>query len=275
MEIHGKERGSGAAGRGKARGANARQRALLLFGCAALALQALAPGVGRAFADEGAGNGSGAVDAGFAEVLRRFADSPRFGCGYVKTHMSSHTWPGEERVGKYSARSGWTLLSVDGETPTEEQAEEYRKHPFTRSNRLLRGIDLAKLLSPQQARLVEETRETLTYESRPGPGQGWEFQYADDMVSRIVIDKRALRPLHLTTTNEESLSYMTGVRIHDYRYDLAFEVDEARGIVLPLREKREAGGRAFLVKRIEFGNSASYADFDCSEADRGASAETG
>ena len=241
------------------------RRRMLLLGCIVLWCCMMPASATAQEASESA------PDARFADILHRFAHSPQFGCDYRQTTKSSHVWPDEERVGTYSSSDGWRLLSVDGQEPTAEQSEEYRSHWRAMSNRPLRGIDLAKLVSAKHAKLVEETPDTLTYETRPGAGQDWEFQHGDAVVSHVVFDTRTLHPLRLTTTNVDSLSVMVGVRLHDYRYDLTFHVDEAHNILLPLQEQRAAEGRAFLVKRVEFGNSTDYADFDCSEADRGGS----
>lgn len=130
-----------------------------------------------------------------------------------------------ERLERYDpSRSGnerWTLLAIDGKTPTSEQREAWAKKKFKKNRRRI-DSPIGDFFDFNDARAIGAEGAIVRYEVPLRRDKNWLFQ--TDKVRVIVSVNRETRALeHLTANVREPVKVLLGLaKITDGNLDLSF-----------------------------------------------------
>ncbi|MES2691845.1 MAG: hypothetical protein V4773_00140 [Verrucomicrobiota bacterium] len=130
-----------------------------------------------------------------------------------------------ERLERYDpSRAGdgrWTLLAIDGRTPTKEEHAAWAKKKFKKNRRRF-DSPLSDYFDFRDARVVAETPALINFEVPLRRDKNWLFQ--TDKVRVVVTINKETRALeHLTATVREPVKVLLGLaRITDGKLDLSF-----------------------------------------------------
>ena len=181
------------------------------------------------------------VESAFEGISRNYRDD----WGFRETRTSGEG----EFVGRYDpARppgERWTLVSVDGRPPTEQEAEDYRADRTRDGDDGGAGMSNADIVADGSLELIASTDETLTYTFTPAGDDDEEF--FEDLIGTLTIDRTG-RYLHaLTLANDKPVRPATGVKISRFRVHLTFASLTPDGPVVPTGVDVSIKGRAYLA----------------------------
>lgn len=167
-----------------------------------------------------------------------------------------------ERFDPAVADGGWTLIVVEGKTPSKKQLKKYAAKSGTRETRDHPGeIDLLDIVDADSIALVAESTTSATFRFKPAPDDPAE----DDSTSAyldgsLVIDKNGPFVKSLELANSDPFSPTTGVKINKMRVRMEFALDhEGRFALRELSQSVE--GRLFGIKRINQASTVTYSEF--------------
>lgn len=151
----------------------------------------------------------------------------------------------------------WQLLEIDQEPPDEETLTSYRENREETDE----GFSVENLLSdvkpdsmqPLDASASEAYSFKLLAEDE-------EEDFMEQARGEIHFKDQGCGMLY-KVINETPFSPMTGVKIKSFSMELALELDQNSGLLLPVEMTQTAKGRAFMVKKIDDVTKVRYYDF--------------
>ncbi len=130
-----------------------------------------------------------------------------------------------ERLERYDpSKAGdtrWTLLAIDGKTPTPEQRAAWAKKKFKKNKRHF-DSPIGDYFDFKEAKVVAETPALVQYEVPLRHDRSWLFQ-ADKVNVRVSVNKETRALEHLTANVREPVKVLLGLaKITDGNLDLSF-----------------------------------------------------
>lgn len=179
---------------------------------------------------------------------------------FTETSLSE----GELYVGRFDPRldedARWTLLSVDGKEPTDEQRQEYahdrNEHSDDTSdddNRVTSNVD------PDTLELVEETDEHWIFTFVPEQDEP-AFRDSVDAMVRIIKDGRYIDLLEMR--NFQDIKPGFGTKITQFQMRFSFGPAIENGPIVPLSLDVQISGRALLFIGFDETEVKKYSDFE-------------
>lgn len=179
---------------------------------------------------------------------------------YTETSLSE----GELFVGRFDPRLGedarWTLLSVDGKEPTDDQRRKYAHDKDEHSddasdddNRVTSNLD------PDTLELVEETDEHWIFAFEPDQDEP-AFRDSVDAKVRILKDGRYIDLLEMR--NFQDIKPGFGTKITKFQMRFSFGPAIENGPIVPLSLDVLVTGRALLFIGFEETEVRKYSDFE-------------
>jgi hypothetical protein len=153
--------------------------------------------------------------------------------------------------------SRWTLLSVDGRAPNEDELREFAhdKEDHDSSD----GSRRVNIVGAETLQLTEETEDYWLFDFVP---QEDEIEFVDnvDAVVRIVKDGRYLESIDIR--NNTTLKPGFGVRLSTFSVQMRFGPAVDNGPIVPHAMQVKVAGRAFLFIGFDETELISYSDFE-------------
>jgi hypothetical protein len=181
----------------------------------------------------------------------------------------SETEDGVTTVGRFDPRLSqgerWTLLSVDGRQPTEEEFADYRhdrRHDFQSddddSDNEIEIIDIDTL------ELIEETDDYWLFSFSPDIGDDDEAarKFMKKVAGTVKVIRDGLYFEFIDMRNEKPIRPAFSVKISRFLTHLAFGPAAGNGPIVPLSVDVEVKGRAALVVKIDESESIRYTDYE-------------
>lgn len=204
------------------------------------------------------------AEASLAVMLRDALGSFRTegpkGWSFTQTTVGA----GHSRVERYDAAqpdfARWTLLTVDGRAPTDDERREYHDK-LSRRSRGGTAPQLASQLDLQSMEVVADETERATARFRLNPGE------ADDITARflratVVFHKpsRTIESLELSSTGP--FSPALGVRIVEMNTTLRYSLPEGDRPGLLQHSFTRLRGRAFFLKSLDADLTVTFTDYE-------------
>ena len=154
----------------------------------------------------------------------------------------------------------WTLLSIDGRTPTAREMESYRKEKEERDRRRKESDDDGDV-DRSSIRLTAETSQRATFTFKPKASGGMEAKFADKVVGTLVVNKDGGWAERFELRNTEEIAPIPGVKVSAFRLSLTFQRHAATNHIVPAAIDFSMRGRAFVLKSLDQDRSTRYSDF--------------
>ena len=140
-----------------------------------------------------------------------------------------------ERLERYDpsqpGESRWTLLAIDGRTPTSEERADWARKKFKKNRRRF-DTPIGDYFDFRDARVIGETAQVIRFDVPLRRDKNWLFQ-TDKVNVVVTVSKETKALVHLTAQLREPLKVLLGLaRITDGKLDLSFlnfEPDGAPG----------------------------------------------
>jgi hypothetical protein len=161
----------------------------------------------------------------------------------------------------------WQLLLKNGESPTADEIEEYRKAKADQGERRKRrgrrdSTEVRGMIDPTSVSLVREDDARATYSFRMRAEDDEGRRIAEHVAGTLVVAKDVPYVERLEMRSSGEIKPMTGVRLDEFAMTLRFTHDAESGSTLPLSMTSRVKGRAFLVREIDEDISITYADYN-------------
>lgn len=169
-----------------------------------------------------------------------------------------------ERFDPVRPGDGWTLLTMDGAPPSEDDLRRYagkaeeraeRRHPL--------AFDLRSMVDPQGWQLRAETHTEAVFEFRLRPTDELGERLVDKVRGTLVVDRARQQPLHIRIENTEPAYVAPFVRIARYAQDLRFRWHEELGVSVLVEVETHRRGRALGLKSLHQDKQVRYFDYAC------------
>ena len=182
------------------------------------------------------------VDRAFAAISTDFDTE----WAYTETVLEE----GVVSMGRYDPRHAlpdrWTLLSVDGRPPTDE---ERRRYAARKARDAGDGHDNnADMIRPGSLRLIGESDETWQFAFEPmddGDDDGADF--LSEVNGTLTVMKAGPYVASFELANEKPIRPARGVKISEFKTRIEFGPASAEGPIVPKSIDVRVRGRAFLA----------------------------
>lgn len=195
---------------------------------------------------------------------------------YPENWAFTETRHGKEKteIGRYdpSKPDGerWELVSVDGRTPTRDEADDYRDSKRGDRGFLGGGDDdsdededgPATVVSPGSLELLEEDDSHWLLGFVPTGDDEKEAKFMKKMSGTVRIAKPAGYLEFLDISSRKPVSPMVGVKIRDFNTRFEFAEAVAGGPVVPVAFRFRVKGRAFLAVGFDEMETLEFSDFE-------------
>ena len=162
----------------------------------------------------------------------------------------------------------WTLSTVDGVPPDEEQLEramKWRSPKETEDGEPEKSSLLGEMIDPTQAELIESNGRQAIYRFTPIAETEDDKALFQHLQGRLTIDLQNEFVERLEMSNEDAFKPMTGVRIDHFLMEMEFalhdQLIDGQKVILPREVQTDVKGRAFLVKSIDEQTNIKFEHF--------------
>lgn len=196
-------------------------------------------------------------------VLERGPEAARARCAYTRTSVDDDGSK-SERYDPWGQGPSWTLLSIDGRSPTQEELAHYagkaekradRRHPL--------AFDLREMVSEDRWELREESEDEATYQFRLRPNEDLDERLVDKVLGTLVVNKERLEPVRITIENTEPAYVAPFVRIASYTQTMRFDHDDNIDGAVLVETETHRRGRALGLKSLRKDKTVHYKDYTC------------
>ena len=153
----------------------------------------------------------------------------------------------------------WTLTSVDGRNPTDDEIDAFREERATRTGG---DDDDAPMFADGSIRLLEETDTYWLFAFRPATDSEEEAKFMEAVDARIKVVKQGHFVALVSMHNTDTIKPGKGVKIRKFETELEFAPAYAGGPTVPQRVRAAVQGRAFLVVNIDEEENIEFSDFE-------------
>ena len=178
---------------------------------------------------------------------------------FTETSLSE----GELYVGRFDPRleedARWSLLSVDGKEPTDEQRRKYAHDRNEHSDEDADDDQVTAMLDTDTLELVEETEEHWVFTFVPAEDEE-PFLDSVDAKVRIIKDGRYIEALEMR--NFQDIRPGFGTKITQLQMRFSFGPAIENGPIVPLSSNVQITGRALLFIGFNETEVKKYSDFE-------------
>jgi len=196
-------------------------------------------------------------------------------------------------IGHYDPRrpenDRWTLVSVDGLEPQDDEIEDYLEEKERDRRRGRRGgppdEDVANNEGPERdeededereysaivnftsLELVEETGDHWIFDFKPNTGDDddSDAKFMRDVTGQLKIIKSGHYVATINMHNEKTIKPAVGVKISKFVTTMAFGPATDDGPIVPIAVDVEVKGRAMLVIKFDEVEKTRFSDFEYAE----------
>ena len=175
-------------------------------------------------------------------------------------------------TGRYDPRlpegERWTLLTVDGREPTDEELDDYlddKEDEYQWDNDEDDGSDPTEIIDKNTLELIEETDEHWLFSfttNNEDMDEDEEMEFMEQLTATLKIVRDGHYLEYIDLRNEKAIRPAFSVRISDFRVRLTFGPAAADGPIVPLSEDVSIKGRALLLVTFNEKESTRYSDFE-------------
>jgi len=195
---------------------------------------------------------------------------------YTETRRTKEaTWVGRYDPSRDEA-SSWTLLSVDGRTPTAEETADWledkdaeRSEDDDESGQAADNGDdadddtgVGMMIAPGSLELIEENEQHWLLSFTPKGEDEEESEFMKVMQGTLRISKPGGHLEMLDIANDKPVKPKVGVKIRDFKTRLTFGEAFENGLVVPLSFHFRIKGRAYLAVGFDEMESREFSDFE-------------
>ena len=209
------------------------------------------------------------IDPRYVKFLESSLREKQVVCTYTVTTTSPDQTGAQ--VERYAPETGWELLRIDDEVPTERDFANYEQDADERTSRQI--LPTAKLFLgvalSGRVRVDNEDEKTIEFAFTPNVGEDIEvpderaLELIEKMNWRIVVAKDDMRPMRMDWSLNESMSPMPTVKILKFDQEIQFNKDQRTGATLITSLRRTARIKALLLLRVTQEEQLEFSDFDC------------
>jgi len=158
----------------------------------------------------------------------------------------------------------WTLVSVDGREPTDEERE---KAVRDRANAEAEDAEdeeqgeVRAMVDMESLALIEETASHAVYRFRPVAEDEKDARLFDHVDAALRVSKAGPYVESLEMHSREPFSPGFGIKVKEFAMTLTFAPVGPEATVLPETVRIRMAGRAFLVKKIDETVVVTYGDY--------------
>ena len=236
----------------------------LLFATSILLLLCTQPALARDY--------EALLERALEKITWEFPDS----WAYTETRRTREaTWVGRYDPSREDS-SRWTLLSVDGRTPTAEEAAEWqeekdaeRHEDEEQSGQAADNGDdadedtgVGTMIAPGSLELIEENERHWLLSFTPRGEDEEENEFMQVMQGTLRISKPGGHLELLDIANDKPVKPKMGVKIRDFKTRLTFGEAFDNGLVVPLSFHFRIKGRAYLAVGFDEMESREFSDFE-------------
>ncbi|HEU5162869.1 MAG TPA: hypothetical protein VFV54_06980 [Thermoanaerobaculia bacterium] len=195
-------------------------------------------------------------------ALEAVDDTREDGWSFTRTT----TQKGVVRVERHDASkpegARWTLVTLNGRTPTQREMREYAREKAERLERRKKNeSDDEQEVDQSSIRLVSEDRERAVFAFRTRGEGTLGAAVTEHIGGTLVVVKDGGWPERFELSASEPIRPIPGVRVDAFRVVLTFQRDRATGDLLPLSIESRVRGRAFGLKSLDDDASVRYTDY--------------
>lgn len=200
-----------------------------------------------------------AIDPALETALKSFRTEGPPGWSFTQTTEAA----GESRVEYHDATrpafSRWSLVQVDGRTPTTDEIQDYNEKASRRSRagtapRLESQIDFDTLS------IADETPERITYRARLKEAEDGDAT-ARYLVATIVLHRPSTTIESFQIASTESFSPVLGVKIAEMKTVMFYSLPDEDRPSLLLKSETRLRGRAFFLKSLDADMTVTFTDY--------------
>ncbi len=158
----------------------------------------------------------------------------------------------------------WTLVSVDGREPTdEERKQQAREEAHAADGDTDEDDDgeIRAMIDSDSLTLIEETASHAMYRFRPVAEDEGDAKLFDHLDATLSVVKAGPYVESLEMRSRESFSPGFGVKMKEFSMRLTFAPAGPEATALPETVNVHIVGRAFLVKKIDETVAVTYSDY--------------
>lgn len=180
----------------------------------------------------------------------------------------------EERIfkdvtsrGRYDPRvsNSWSLLSVDGRTPTDKEVGEYLEEKSKEGNGRGAGKNRPEdMMKPESLSLIEETENYWLFDFLPA---GDDNKFMEHLDGEMMISKSNQTIQFIDIRSTGSFKPRFGVRVNEFLTRIEFRPVNEEGPVVPQSMRFRIKAKAFGVMDVDERVSVSYSDYEFVGAD--------
>lgn len=209
---------------------------------------------------------AGEYDAVVAQAIEAISDDYYRQWAFTESSLED----GLDYVGRYDPRrpdgGRWTLLTVDGRAPTDEEVEEYlddKEDEFQRDDDENDGE--ADMVDFETLELVDETDDHWIFSFVPN-GDDHDDESEIEFMEQVTATLKIVRDGHyleyIDMHNDKPIRPAFSVRISQFRVRLTFGPAADGGPIVPLSEEVVVRGRAMLLVSFDEQESVRYSDYE-------------
>jgi hypothetical protein len=184
-------------------------------------------------------------------------------CAYTRISLED----GTSEIERYDPSEGppfWTLLSLNGQPPSEAALRRYAGREENRSDRNHpMDLDIREMVDSTSWRLASDDGQLVEFEFRLRPHGDLTERMVERVRGSFVIDQLARQPIRLRIENTESANVAPFVRISRYVEDIRFHYEPDIGAAVPVERRTERRGRALGLKSLDRIKTFRYEDYAC------------
>jgi hypothetical protein len=158
----------------------------------------------------------------------------------------------------------WTLVSVDGREPTDEEREKAdrdRTRDDADDAEDENEGEVRAMVDTESLALIEETASYAVYSFRPVAEDESDAKLFEHVDSTLRVRKAGPYVESLEMRSREPFSPRFGVKVREFAMTMTFAPVGPDEIVLPETVRIRMAARAFLVKQIDETVEVTYSDY--------------
>lgn len=156
----------------------------------------------------------------------------------------------------------WTLVSIDGSSPTEKQLKRYRKEKVEAEDRHGERDRFETLASPGSIVLLEEDNEQAVYRFFPLSENEDDKKINEQLEGRLVINKAGPFVASFELNNNDTIKPGMFVKIYKMQIAMRFAPVQEGGPYLPLEMQTLVQGKFGVVKSFDEEKRIQFSDYE-------------
>lgn len=191
------------------------------------------------------------------QAFARFDDNYREEWAFTEERI----FKGVTSRGRYDPRQQdrWSLLTLDGRTPTEKEISAYHKEKSKEGEGRGAGKNRPEaMMNPESLSLIEETETYWLFDFLPA---GDDQKFMEHMDGEMMIDKSSLAIEFIDIRSSDSFKPRFGVRVKEFLTRLEFMRANEEGPVVLQSMRFRIKAKAFGMMDVDERVSVVYSEY--------------